>query len=196
MTVSYINNTRAKGVFVSLVPLSQSSILHQFLDYTLPVTVLMLSTRVPLGIYKVLAYDIEEDGLLPMPVATPAIVDTVAILGTSFVLDDVATENYASQDVTLSTRVLSHTLQINCNYHKLSDAQGCMVAVRSRAQPEDLTVKLQPRQSLYPLEYYVHPKISDVYVITVFAVGEGGILNSSISTMELNVGETHLIIIQ
>lgn len=196
LMIHYTNNTRAKGAFLTLIPVSHSITLYH--NYVSPrnnniTSISTLSTRVPFGIYKILAYDIEEDGLLPMPVATPAIVETVAILGTSFTSNDIATENSTNKDITLSTNILSHTLQINCNYHKLSDAQGCMVVVRSKAQPEDLTVKLQPRQSLYPLEYYVHPKISSVYVITAFAVGESGILNSSISTMELNVGEIHLI---
>ena len=194
VTVNYINNTGAKGAFISLVPLSQSSMLHRFLDYVLPVTASMLSTRVPLGIYKIFTYDIEEDGLLPMPVATPATVNTIAILGTSFTFDDVAVETNRSQEVTLSTSVLHHTLKINCKYNKLSDAQGCMVIVRSKAQPENLTVKFQPRESayMYPLEYYVYSEISTAYVVTVFTVGESGILNSSINSMEIHVGKTIL----
>ena len=193
VTVNYINNTRAKGAFISLVPLSQGSMLQQFLDYTLPATVLTLSTRIPFGIYKVLTYDIEENGLLSVPVATPATVNTEAILGTSFTFNDAIIENNASQEVTLSTSIHHHTLKINCKYHRLSAVQGCMVIVRSRAHPENLTVKLQPRESMYPLEYYVDSKISIAYVVTVFAVGESGILNSSINTMELHVGKVNFM---
>ena len=194
VNVNYINNTRAKGAFISLVPISHSNQLldQQFLDYILPATALMLSTMVPLGIYKILSYDIEEDGLLSMPKATPATVNTVAVLGTSFTFNDIVMENNTNVEVlvTASTSILHHTLKINCKYNKLSDARGCMVIVRSRAQPENLTVKLQSRESVYPLEYYVDSEVSITYLITVFAMGDNGILNSSINTMEILIGRS------
>ena len=181
LKVNYVNGTKAKGAFVSLLSMSRSQ--KPSFSLVIPYSQMSMQlTAVPAGAYRVLAYDIEKEGHLMTPIAKPAIVSTVAVLGSS-TLDDV-------QDVNTEITAIVHLSQLmltaTCGYGVGSPADGCMIVVRSREHPENLAVHIQQRESPNPLVYNVGTKTS--YTVTVLSIMNDSILNSTVSSVEVFVG--------
>lgn len=182
--VNYINNTNAQGAFISIVPLLQSDTLNiapisAVIHFRQNTTVL---NRIPFGIYKVMAYDIEEDGLLTMPTAESAVINTVVVLG-SLTHDR---NSVKEKEVNITTDISHSTLNVNCIYDGKSAADSCMVIVWSNECPDNLNVQVQPRESSSPLLYHVEDEMK--YSLIVLTVNQNGILNSTIITREILVG--------
>lgn len=191
-----INNSKAKGALVILIPDSMedgesATQLQSTVLFVIPkpfeiITFTSVHDNVILGTYKVLVYDIEENGLLNMPNAMPAIVSTVTTMERATFTNS---KIIKPQDVNITVDTFKHFLTINCTYISGTDIniQGCLVIVFSILNPEQLHVQTQLRDSPYPLVYTVDPETK--YTITAFAVKKGsGIINSTIHSMEINVG--------
>jgi hypothetical protein len=187
--LSYINGTKAKGAFVSFLPISRSQKPSAF-SLVIPYSQnFMQLTSIPAGVYRVLAYDIEKEGYLTTPIAKPAIVSTVAVLG-STTLDD-------AQDVNTGTTAIVQlsqlTLTATCGYDVMSLASGCMIVVRSREHPEKLIVHTQQRESSNSLVYNVEAQTN--YTIMVFSIMNDSVLNSTISSVDVFVGIWDLLLV-
>ena len=194
---TFINNSRAKGALVVLIPdsLTGNTLtvdeLQSTFSFIIPnpsetatFTSESVHYEVPLGAYKVLAYDIEENGLLNIPNAIPAIVSTVTIYGRAIFADR---KTIKPQEVNITANIFQHFLIINCTYVDVVNIQGCLVIFSSRLSPEQLNVQIQLRGSPFPLVYTVKPETR--YAITAFAIKkDSGILNSTINSMTVYVG--------
>ena len=194
LTATFATNSRAKGAFVVLMPdsLAGNTQTVDKLQSTFSFIISRPSERatttvrfeVPLGTYKLLAYDIEENGLLNVPIAAPAIVSTAILHGHAILADRKGLE---PQEVNITANIFERFLIINCTYVDGNDIHGCLVILSSRLSPEQVHVQIQLRDSLFPLVYSVKPEIR--YTITTFAIKEdSGILNSTINSMEVYVG--------
>ena len=173
LKVNYINGTKAKGAFVSFLPISK---LQKPISLVIPYSQsFMLLTTVPFGAYRVLVYDLEREGHLMTPLAKPAVISTVAVLG-SLTVDDAQNDN---TEITVVTYLTHLMLTATCAYDQMSAADGCTIIVRSRDHPENLIVHIQQRESPKPLVYNVEAEIN--YTIAVFSTKSKSILNSTMS---------------
>ena len=197
LTATFINNSRAKGAFVFLIrdqlagntptvaelQSAFSFIIPNPLDATTSTSV---HYEVPEGTYRILAYDIEQNGLLNVPSAVPAVVSTAFLHGYETFTGRKAV-NVEPPEVNVTTNIFDHFLIINCtSYVNVTNIQGCLVIFSSRLSPEQLHVQIQLRDSLFPLVYSVKPGTR--YTITAFAIKDSGILNSTVNSMEVYVG--------
>lgn len=188
--VRYINNTKAKGALITLTPIQVKSMdytkMMSYRSWTIPVEEMNTTIfKVTTGIYKVLAYDIEHNGLLALPTATPAITSTVLVTGSLLGGINVAV-NCRMMNVT--TQILPPLLHINCSFNKPFPGQwqGCMVALQSDKYSDTLSTTFRLKGSSTPLVYLIEGERS--YTLTVFAMRENSIINQCNSKVELYVG--------
>ena len=179
---NYIEGSKAKGAFVSIMPIFES-------DTALPILKIVpysnkdiLVPEIPAGLYRILTYDIEENGLLSMPFTEPAVIRTAVVLGNMNITSGAPRSNTLSIVYTISHLIL----KISCIYSGTVAFDNCLVILRMNQHPERLNVKLHPINSSYPLEYTVDAEAS--YTITVFTVNRNGILNSTISSVHILIG--------
>ena len=195
IAVTFINNSRAIGALVVLIPDSHAGNtqtvdeLQSTFSFVIPnpsgtTTFTSVHDEVPLGAYEVLVYDIEENGLLNVPSAMPAIISTVTTHGCATLVDSWTNK---PMQVNIAADIYKTFLIINCTHVNEDKIQGCLVVLSSRFSPEQLHVHIQLRDSPFPLVYTVKPETR--YTITAFAIKENsGILNSTINSMEVYVG--------
>lgn len=192
MQLKFINNTKAEGALLILLP--QDLNYNVFEEPTLSLIIprnntnFTILTQVPFGMYRVFAYDIEESGLLTLPISTPAIATTTYVHGHS-----VSTKQdlIKKKEVNVTVEIiLQQFIKLSCTYDSMimSAVRGCMVSLSSRSDPESLRVQLQLRDSAYPLVYTVQPDTT--YILTVFTIMEDtGIIHSSINSLQVHVGK-------
>lgn len=193
LEVNCISNTNAKGAFITFTPVHPDEFKSwiQFAKIIPCGSDITDIAGVPFGAYKVIAYDIEKEGHLMIPIATPAAINTVVVSGpvTSKDIDN-NFQNDLSLEIYVSINLSDLTLTVNCridDQNKRTTADSLIIALRSVNDPENLMVKVQDRASSEALVYSVKPHTN--YTITVFTVNNSSILNSTTRSMEIYVGK-------
>lgn len=187
--MNYVNGTSAKGAFITFLPIMPKE--GHISKYQVPFSVIVPYNQkskeissIPCGIYEVLAYDVESNGYLEMPMANPATYTTIVVLGSSSNEDNSSYES----DIEIHTVIdlMELTLKVFCIFEQRSRAESCMVTLRSKELPSYLMVKSQQRGSSKPLVYSVEAQKN--YTINVFAIDEDNIQNSTTQSTAVFVG--------
>ena len=139
--------------------------------------------RVPIGVYTVLVYDIESEGHLMLPTASPAIISSVVVLGTLSFDDD---DQNGVTKINTAIDLILLTLTVHCVNAREFVNGSCIVILSSQKYPNDLVVKVQQRESSNPLVYKVEPETN--YTITVYTVSSNGVANSSVKSTSVFIG--------
>ena len=186
--LSYIKGSKAQGALISIVPIFETSTLlpiSKIIPYSSKDIVV---SEIPAGVYKVLIYDIEEDGLLAMPFVEPAIIRTAVVPESTVVPSTTLPSKGMPSTLSIVYIVSNLLLKIRCIYTGTLNfaTDNCLVILRLNQHPERLNVRLHPINSPYPLEYNVEAEAR--YTITVFTVSRNSILNSTIMSVQVLIG--------
>lgn len=145
-------------------------------------------TNVPFGVYRVLVFDIEKEGHLTMPIAKPAVVSTVIVLGSPILKLDENKTNDIDQDLDTSVKVdiSDLTLRVNLINVRSLAADNYVVTLSSSDYPDILVAKIWRKGFSKSLVYNVEPETN--YTIIVFSANSDDVLNSSIWSTKVYVG--------